>query len=151
MNNTVLENVRQRRDIKLLTTGKRSYYLVSELDYDTTKLIKENLLAIEMKNLKYTQINLSIQDFAKLCYMDIVYIKADYIYKDIAQDVETRFDTSNYELDRPLPKAKNKKVIGLMKDELGRIRMIEFVGLRAKTYSYLIDDSSEDKKAKHAK
>ena len=76
--------------------------------------------------------------------MDIVYIKADYIYKDIAQDVETRFDTSNYELDRPLPKAKNKKVIGLMKDELGRIRMIEFVGLRAKTYSYLIDDSSED-------
>ena len=54
MNNTVLENVRQRRDIKLLTTGKRSYYLVSELDYDTTKLIKENLLAIEMKKLKYT-------------------------------------------------------------------------------------------------
>ena len=83
--------------------------------------------------------------------MDIVYIKADYIYKDIAQDVETRFDTSNYELDRPLPKGKNKKVIGLMKDELGRIRMIEFVGLRAKTYSYLIDDSSEDKKAIHAK
>ena len=80
--------------------------------------------------------------------MDIVYIKADYIYKDIAQDVETRFDTSNYELDRPLPKGKNKKVIGLMKDELGRIRMIEFVGLRAKTYSYLIDDSSEDKKQK---
>ena len=83
--------------------------------------------------------------------MDIVYIKADYIYKDIAQDVETRFDTSNYELDRPLPKGKNKKVIGLMKDELGRIRMIEFVGLRAKTYSYLIDDSSEDKKAKGTK
>ena len=83
--------------------------------------------------------------------MDIVYIKADYIYKDIAQDVETRFDTSNYELDRPLPKGKNKKVMGLMKDELGRIRMIEFIGLRAKTYSYLIDDSSEDKKAKHTK
>ena len=38
----------------------------------------------------------------------IVYIKADDIYKDIAEDVETRFDTSNYELDRPLPKAKRK-------------------------------------------
>ena len=63
--------------------------------------------------------------------MDIVYINADYIYKDIAQDVETRFDTSYYELDRPLPKEK-KKLIGLMKDELGRIRMIDFVGLRAK-------------------
>ena len=49
----------------------------------------------------------------------IVYRKTDDIYKDIPEDVETRFDTSNYELDRPLPKAKNK-VIGLMTDELGR-------------------------------
>ena len=56
--------------------------------------------------------------------MDIVYIKTYYIYKDIAQDVETMFDTSNYELDRPLPKGKNKKVFELMKDELGRKRMI---------------------------
>ena len=51
----------------------------------------------------------------KLCYMDtdsfIVYIKTDDIYKDIAEDVETRFDTSNYELDRPLPKGKNKNKI----------------------------------------
>ena len=44
--------------------------------------------------------------------------KADDIYKDIAEDVETRFDTSNYELDRPLSKGKNKTVIELMKDEL---------------------------------
>ena len=46
----------------------------------------------------------------KLCYMDtdsfIVYIKTNYIYKDIAEDVKTRFDTSNYELDRPFPKGK---------------------------------------------
>ena len=49
----------------------------------------------------------------------IVYIKTNGIYKDIAKDVETRFDTSKYELDRPLPKGKNKKGIGLMKDELG--------------------------------
>ena len=75
---------------------------------------------------------------AKLCYMDtvlygfIVYIKTDYIYEDIAEDVETRFDTSNYELEcnsteRPIPKGKNKKVIGLMKDELGRKIMTKFV------------------------
>ena len=50
----------------------------------------------------------------------ILYIKTDDIYKDIAEDVETTFDTSNYELDRPLPKDKNEKVIGLTKDELGR-------------------------------
>ena len=45
----------------------------------------------------------------------IVYIKTDDIYKNIAEDIETRFDTSNFELDRPLPKGKNKKVIGLNK------------------------------------
>ena len=45
----------------------------------------------------------------------IVYIKTHDIYKDITEDVETRFDTSNHGLDRPLPKGKNKKVIGLMK------------------------------------
>ena len=51
---------------------------------------------------------------AKLCYMDtdslIVHAETDDIYKDIAEDVETRFDTSNFELDRPLPKRNNKKV-----------------------------------------
>ena len=73
------------------------------------------------------------------------------MYKDIAEDFITRFDTSNYELDRPLPKGKNKKIIGLIKDELGGKTMIEFVGLRAKTYSYLIDDDSEGKKAKGTK
>ena len=70
------------------------------------------------------------------------------IYKDIVEDVETRFDTSNYELERPLPKVKNKKLIGLMKDELGGKIMTKFVGLTEKTYNYLIDDGSEDKKAK---
>ena len=72
------------------------------------------------------------------------------------EGVETRFDTSDYELgcnfiERPLPKDENKKVIGLMKDELGGKIMIIFAGLRAKTYSYLIDDSSEDKKANGTK
>ena len=81
----------------------------------------------------------------------IVYIKTDDIYKDIAKDVEKRFDTSNYELERPLLKGKNKKVIGLMKDELGGRITQEFVGLRSKTYCYLIDNVSEDKKAKVTK
>ena len=61
-------------------------------------------------------------DNAKLCYVDtdslIMHIKTEDFYKDIADDVEKRCDTSNYddECDRPLPKGKNKKVIGLMKD-----------------------------------
>ena len=72
-------------------------------------------------------------------------------YLQIAEDVETRFDTSHYELDRLLLKGKNKKVIGLMKDELGGKILTKFVGLRAKTYSYLIDNGSKDKKAKDTK
>ena len=84
-------------------------------------------------------------------YSFIVYIKIDDIYKDIAEDVETRFVTSSYELDRPLPKDKNEKMIGLMKDELGGKTMTKFVGLRVDMYSYLIDDDSEDKKAKDTK
>ena len=75
----------------------------------------------------------------------------DDIYKEIPKYVEIRFHTSNCELDRPLPKGKNKKVIQLMKDELGRKIMTKFVALRAKTYSYLIDDGSEDKKSKRHK
>ena len=73
----------------------------------------------------------------------------DDIYKDIAEDTETRFVTSNYELNRPLTKGKNKKVIGLMKDELGGKIMKTFVGLRAKTY--IADDGNEDRKAKGTK
>ena len=75
----------------------------------------------------------------KLCYMDtdslIMNIKTKNFYKDIAQDVEEKFDTSNYDVDRPLPKRKNKKVIGLMKDELGGGIITEFDALRPKTYT----------------
>ena len=63
-----------------------------------------------------------------------IHVKTDDIYKYIAKDVEIRFDTSNFEIDRTLSKEKNKKVIGQMKDELGRQNMKEVVGLQAKTY-----------------
>ena len=81
----------------------------------------------------------------------IVYIKTDDVYKDIAEDMETRFDTSNYKSDRPLSKGKNKKVIGLMKDELGEKFLTKSVDLIAKTSSCLTDDGSEDKKPKSIK
>ena len=91
----------------------------------------------------------------KLCYMDkdsfVMNIKTEDFYKDIANDVEKRFDTSNYEVNRPLPTGKNKKVIGLMKDELAGNIITEFVTLRPKTYSYLTDDGKEDKNAKGTK
>ena len=94
-------------------------------------------------------------DNVKLRYIDtdsfIMYIKMKDFCKDIADDVEKRFDTSNYEVNRRLPTGKNKKVIGLMKDELGGKIMTDLVALRTKTYSYLMDDGGSDKKAKETK
>ena len=103
-------------------------------------------------------------DNVRLCYMDtdsfVMHIKTNDFYKDIGSDVENRFDTSNYEANtsetsalarRPLPTGKNKKVIGLMKDELDGKIIMEFVTLRPKTYSFLTDDGKEDKKAKETK
>ena len=87
---------------------------------------------------------------ANLCYTDTDFmacIKTNYIFKDIAEDVETRFDISNYELDHCL-KEKNRNVIGLIKEEFGGKIIIKFEGFRAKIYTYLIDDDSEDTKAK---
>ena len=131
-----MENVRKYGDIKLVTTEKRRNHLVSEPNYQTTKLFTEKLLAIEMKKTqiimnKPAYLGLSILDLgktvmyecwcdyvkpkygekARLCYMDtdsfIFHVKTNDIYKDIAEDIEKRFDTSNYEIDRPLPMGKN--------------------------------------------
>ena len=104
----------------------------------------------------YNYIKPKYNDNVRLCYMDtdsfVMHIKTNDFYKDIASDVENRFDTSNYEVNRPFfPIGKNKKVIGLMKDELGGKIITEFVTLRPKTYSFLTDDGKEDKKAKGTK
>ena len=110
---------------------------------------------ILMYKLWYDYMKPKYGDNVKLCYMDtdsfIMNIKTEDFYKDIANDVEKRFDTSNYEVGRPLSTGKNKKVIGLMKDELGGRIITEFVALRPKTYSYLTDDCKEDKNAKGTK
>ena len=102
----------------------------------------------------YDYIKSKYQSKAKLCYMDtdsfIIYIKTKDFYKDIANDVEKWFDTSNYDEndERPLQIGKNEKEIGLFKDELREKIMKEFVALRAKIYAYLMDDDSEKKKQK---
>ena len=175
-----MENVRKHRDIKLVTTDKGRNQLVSERNYHTTKWFSEKLLTIEMKKTKvkmnnpvylglsileisktlmyefwYNYMKPKYGDRVKLCYIDtdsfIMHIKTGDFYKDIAYDVEKRFDTSNYEINRPLPIGKNKKMIGLMKDELWGKIMTEFVAFRPKTYSYLTDDYKEYKKAKETK
>ena len=175
-----MENIRKHRDIKLVTTDRKRSKLVSEPNYHTINLISEDLSIIEMKKTKvkmnkpiylglsileiskilmyefwYDYMKPKYNDNVKLCYMDtdsfIVNIKTNDFYEDIANDVENRFDTSNYEVNRPLPTGKNKRVIGLMKDELGGKIITELVTLRPKTYSFLTDDGKEDRKAKGTK
>ena len=183
MNNSVLrkamENVRNQRDIKLVTTNKKRNILVSEPSYHTTKHIIENLLIIEVKKQEvkmnkpiylgisildiiktlmnefwYDYIKPKYGDRAKLCYVDtdsfVIFIKIEDFYKEIANDVERWFDTSNYDEnnERPLPIGKNKKIIGLSKDESGGKIMTKFVALRTKTYAYLVEDGSEYKRNK---
>ena len=175
-----MENIRKHRNIKLVTTDKKRNKLVSEPNYHTMNYISKDLSIIEMKKTRVKMnkpiyLGLLILDISKilmyefwydymkpkygndvkLCFMDtdsfVMNIKTVDFYKDIANDLEKRFDTSNYEVDRPLPTGKNKKVIGLMKDELGGKIITEFVTLRPKTYSYLPDDGKEGKKAKGTK
>ena len=175
-----MENVRNHRDIKLVKTDKKRNKLVSEPNFHTMKLIDNNLAIIEMSKVKvkmnkpiylglsvldiskitmykfwYDYVKIKYQDKARLCYMDtdsfVVNIKTKDFYKDIAENVKERFDTSNYIYDRPLPTGVNKKVIGLMKDELGGDIITEFVALRSKAYSYIKNDFIEMKKAKGTK
>ena len=113
-----------------------------------------DLSKMVMYEFHYDYMKPKYEENIKLCYMDtdsfVYHIKTDDFYQDISSDVEKRFDTSAYsrDINRPLPIGLNKKVIGLMKDELSGKIMTEFVALRAKTYAYKQIDGSEDKRCK---
>ena len=108
-----------------------------------------DLSKIVMYEFHYDYMKPKFKDL-KLCYMNtdfLIYnIKTEDFYTDIADDVPARFDTSGYCPNRPLPIGLNKKVIRLMKDELGGAIMTEFVALRPKLYSYKKLDGEEDKR-----
>ena len=128
----IMENVSKHRNIKLVTTERKRHYLVSEPNYHSLKSFIETLLVKKMRKTqiimnKFLHLVLSILDLnkivmyefwydyvkpkygenSKLCYMDtdsfIVHVKVDDIYKNIVEDVETRFEISNFEIDRQLP------------------------------------------------
>ena len=107
-----------------------------------------------MYDLHYNYIKTEYGDKAKLLFTDtdsLAYeIKTKDFYKDINPDIEKRFDTSDYPTNHPcgIKTELNSKVLGMFKDEAGGKQIVEFVGLRAKLYSYKILDSSEDKKCK---
>ncbi|PFX14367.1 hypothetical protein AWC38_SpisGene21476 [Stylophora pistillata] len=110
-----------------------------------------------MYDFHYNYIKKKYEDKAKLLFTDtdsLMYeIETEDFYKDIAADVEEKFDTSNFPKDHisKIPTGCNKKVVGMMKDEAGGKIIEEFVGLRAKLYSYKILEGKEEKKCKGIK
>ena len=94
---------------------------------------------------------------AKLLFTDtdsLMYeIETEDFYKDISKDVKDRFDTSDYPENHPsgIPTGINKKVLGMFKDEAAGKRIKEFVGLRAKLYSFIMEDGKENKRCKGVK
>ena len=120
MNNAVfakaVENVTKHGDIKLVTTNKRRNHLASEPNYHTTKYFSKHLMAIEMKR---TKVKMNKPVYLGMSILDISTTR--WCWKMDRQDDK-----------RSLPIAKNKKAIGIFKDELGRKIIKEFVALRAK-------------------
>ena len=156
MNNAVLLNYHTMNymsvDLSIIEMNKTEVKMNKPIYLGISILDISKILMYEFW---YDYMKPKYNDNVKLCYMDmdsfIMNIKTKDFYKDISSDVDKRFNTSNYEVNRPLPTGKNKKVFGLMKDELGGKIITEFVTLRPKTYSYLTDDGKEDKKAKGTK
>ena len=174
-----MENIRKHRNIKSVTNREAYLKLVMKPNFKSGVLFGENLMGCEMGKIKVVtdkpvylgQVILDLRKIVMsefhydymvpkygkkldLCYMDkdsLIYnIEMEDFYKDIAEDVPARFDTSGYNPDRPLPVGLNKQVIGLMKDELRGEIMTEFVTLRPKMYTYKMG-SAESKKCKGIK
>ena len=115
------------------------------------------LSKIIMFDFHYKYIKSKYVDKAKLLFTDtdsLMYeIETEDFYKDITKDVKDRFDTSDYPENHPsgIPTGINKKVLGMMKDEAAGKIIKEFVGLRSKLYSFIMDDGGETKKCKGIK
>ena len=176
-----IENIRKRTDIRLATTQEQAEKYIYKPNYTHRTTFSDDLVAIHLERTslymnKPVYLGMSILDLsktlmyefhydyikpkfgekAKLLFTDtdsLMYeIETEDFYKDIAPDVQTMFDTSNYPSNHPsgIETGVNKKVIGLMKDEAGGKIITKFVGLRAKNYAFLLD-KKEHKKCKGIK
>jgi len=177
-----IKNIKNRVDVRLVTNERDAIKLASKPNYDSRTIFDENLIAMHMKRTKlvynkpiylgmcifdlsktlmydfhYNYIKHKYGDRAKLLFTDtdsLCYeIKTEDFYKDIADDIESRYDTSDYPKDHPsdIKTGVNKKVIRMFKDEAGGKQIEEFVGLRAKLYSYKISGEEDHKKCKGVK
>ena len=180
-----MENIENRVDIRLASTAKQALKLSKKTNFERRTIFDENLIAVHMKRTKlyynkpiylgmcildlsktlmydfhYNYIKNKYSDRAKLLMTDtdsLIYeIKTDDFYKDIAEDVESKFDTSEFDKNHPVINefgfkvGVNKKVIGMFKEETGGKQIVEFVGLRSKLCSYKLH-KKEHKRCKGVK
>ena len=176
-----MENIRKHRNMKLVNNKEEYLKNVMKPNFKSGTLLGPDLMGCEMGKVRvvmnkpvylgqaildlsktimyefhYDYMIPKYGDRLKLCYMDtdsLIYsIGTEDFYSDIADDIESRFNTSGYPNDgsRPFPVGKNKQVIGLIKDELGSEIMKVFVSLRPKMHSYRVGNS-EPKKCKGIK
>ena len=132
----------------------------TKLDFDKPVYLGMCILDLSktlMYDFHYNYIKQKYGDKAKLLLTDtdsLMYeIQTEDFYKDIIRDLKDRFDTSGYPPDHPsgIPSGFNKKVLGMFKDEVNGNVIDEFVGLRAKLYSYKMFEGEESKKCKGIK
>jgi len=177
-----MENIENHVDIRLVCDEDEAIKLAAKTNYDRFTIFDENLIAVHMKRTKlvynkpiylgmcildlsktlmydfhYNYMKHKFGDKAKLMFTDtdsLAYeIQTDDFYKDINNDIEARFDTSEYPADHPsgIKTGINKKVLGMFKDEAAGKQIEEFVGLKAKSYSYKMLEGNEHKKCKGIK
>ena len=132
----------------------------TKLDFDKPVYLGMCILDLSktlMYDFHYNYIKKKYGNKAKLLLTDtdsLMYeIQTEDFYKDIKEDVKNRFDTSGYPPNHPsgIPSGFNKKVLGMFKDEVNGDIIDEFVGLRAKLYSYKMFYGEESKKCKGVK
>ena len=174
-----MENVRKRIRFELVNDETRFKKLVNDPTFDNAIIMNENLTGVMRKKTCVTldkpiAIGMCVLDLSKLLMYDYHYntIKKQYkdratllftdtdsltyeietndIYDDMKKDKQL-YDFSDYPKDHPLYDVSNKKVIGKFKDETSSKIITEFVGLRAKMYSFKTDDEHESKKVKGIK
>ena len=180
-----MENIEKRVNVKLVTTKEKAMKLSPHPNFESFTIFDEHLIAIHMKREKmyYNKpiyLGMCILDLSKTLIYDFHYnfikekygshtkllmtdtdsliyeIKTDDFYKDIVEDIQSKFDTSEFDKNHPsindfgFKNGVNKKVIGMFKDETGGKQIIEFVGLRSKLYSYKLHEK-EHKRCKGVK
>ena len=174
-----MENVRKRIRFELVNDDTRFQKLVNDPTFDACVVMNDNLCGVMRKKAvvkldKAICIGLAVLDLSKVLMYDYHFntikkqygnrskllftdtdsltyeIKTEDIYADMAKNKDL-YDFSDYPKEHPLYDVSNKKVIGKFKDETSSKIITEFVGLRAKMYSFVTDDKYESKKAKGVK